>query len=375
MTYTIFDFYRAARSNDIGIVRKIATESPIFINEKIRDSGFNALMYASAKGNIETVILLTKEFHALVDLKDSNGWSALMHAVDYGSVSVVKFLIEECHANFNLQNRSGETVLMMARYKVREYLLGVEGIDANLKCYIGGFTALHLAASNREIEVAHDLVKKCGADVNITDNRGYTALMICVEKHSPSDFIDYFDIMRCLVKECNANVEAVSDCGDTALMIAAQKGDVDLIKFLVKELGANVHAERNDRMTSLMLAIKYGHGDAAYFLTEECGAIINADDKKLLLRCYGRVNNLLMLITYCDAECSVEELDLSVNTTCPSQMAYIHHKRHEYQIITAAINRTEQQHALTSAVERSSIPSWTALILTRKNTAVDRSVT
>ena len=95
------------------------------------------------------------------------------------------------------------------------------------------------------------ILLETGADVNVDDQWGVTALISASYYHSP-DFIknslsfgmnvnadvNQPEIIKILIK-AGANVNAVRDNGLTALAIASMEGSSDIVKILI-DAGADV---------------------------------------------------------------------------------------------------------------------------------------
>ena len=84
---------------------------------------------------------------------------------------------------------------------------------------------------------------KSGADVNMKDEHGYTALMLAYRTQTAQ-----------LLIEAGADVDAHDNNGETALMWASAQGNVDRVKLLIKS-GADVNAmDKTCGDTALMRA-------------------------------------------------------------------------------------------------------------------------
>ena len=84
------------------------------------------------------------------------------------------------------------------------------------------------AVKSNEIEEVKKLIKE-GADVNVVDKNGATAL------HKAS-YWDHSEIVKMLI-EAGANVNVVNKYGITALHLASLLGHSEIVKIL-KEAGA-----------------------------------------------------------------------------------------------------------------------------------------
>ena len=99
---------------------------------------------------------------------------------------------------------------------------------------------------------------KNGADVNLQDEDGNTALMWAVSSA-------YTEAVKALIA-ANADVNLQNIYGETALMWAASKGDTEIVKVLIAA-GADLNLQNNSGSTALIWATR-------------CGANFNLQKKK-----------------------------------------------------------------------------------------------
>lgn len=117
-----------------------------------------------------------------------------------------------------------------------------------------GETALQLAVCGRN-HVAAERLLEAGADSDIPDNKGRTAVIDAVSRND-------IDMLR-LLKRHNANLDIADNDGMTAAMYAVTLRRLDMLKELIS-LGASLGGQRKkDRANILTLARR--SGDAAMF--------------------------------------------------------------------------------------------------------------
>jgi serine/threonine-protein phosphatase 6 regulatory ankyrin repeat subunit B len=102
---------------------------------------------------------------------------------------------------------------------------------------------------------------KAGADVNLRDNIGRTALMDAAWR------IDSYAVFDCLAST-GADINAKDLNGRNALMLASGSGNVKAVKDLIK-LGADVNVQDNSGKTALM--------EAAWNFTDESSREVVAE--------------------------------------------------------------------------------------------------
>lgn len=167
------------------------------------------------------------------------------------------------------------------------------GIDPNVKDESTGATALIRAASHDDRDMVNVLLNG-GANVNLKDAGGYTALLRALEKKNEAiaevllsqpqvdlnaqgfsgmTVLSWYvaagreDKVQNLLAR-GANPRLSDRDGDTPLHIAAQRGNVRLIDMLLAA-GADPNVKNKLGGTPLMWAGVYGHEEAARLLLEK----------------------------------------------------------------------------------------------------------
>jgi ankyrin repeat protein len=87
------------------------------------------------------------------------------------------------------------------------------------------------------------LLLSLGADIEIKDSKGKTALICASEK-------GHLDIVKELINN-GANIDAKDNDGKTALIISSNIGNLEIVKELLNN-GANIDARDNKGMTSIL---------------------------------------------------------------------------------------------------------------------------
>jgi len=119
-------------------------------------------------------------------------------------------------------------------------------------------TALIWAAKYEHQTAIVDLLIKAGANKDIKDNDGRTALM-------HATYYGHKDIVDLLIKS-GANKDIKDNNGYTALMHAACEGREAIVDSLI-EASANKDIKDNDGHTALMWAAHYGYKDIVNLLS------------------------------------------------------------------------------------------------------------
>lgn len=217
------------------------------------DSNSTALMLAIMEGNVNAVdnLLAAK---VPLDTRGKRDNTALMLAAARGHNDIVQKLID-AGAVVNAVNAEGYTALSLAAMfghcnTVR--ILAQAGSNLNVRDYSTGSTPL-IQAVYWKIDVMQQLLIELGADVNVVDNRGCTALMNAVWSGNVSS-------VKLLVNH-GANVNCGKQLGcpsavHYALMLP-NANDAEILRILI-EHGANISEPYTDGDSVLMQACYWG---------------------------------------------------------------------------------------------------------------------
>lgn len=123
-----------------------------------------------------------------------------------------------------------------------------------------GWTALHIASRNGNLEIVHLLLSQPTIDVNVKNRWKSTPLMIAAGSGN-------LDVVDLLLKHPRVQVDAQAEYyGRTALIEAALNGQLPIVKTLVTH-GANVNAtDKTGRNSALVEAIKNRHVHVATYI-------------------------------------------------------------------------------------------------------------
>lgn len=205
---------------------------------------------------------LTSQVVLMGDVSISAPSSPLVIAAMEDDASAVKELLS-AGANANVVDETFQVsalaiAVAKGNLEMTQHLLWY-GADVNLK-NPRGQTALMNLGSNSTAEVVRALVA-AGAKLDIQDEDGYTALMFVVND-------DNMEVLQALL-DAGAPVNTKNQKGQTALMLAASRGNLDQVKALIAagadiyerdEEGSTVlkHARDNDHRAVMKLLRTYG---------------------------------------------------------------------------------------------------------------------
>lgn len=147
---------------------------------------------------------------------------------------------------FHFVCRKGYKILM-------EVTLSHIDVNAELR-YVAHITGNKLAA---ELLINH------GADVNASDNEGFTALMF-------ASAYGRLDVVEMLL-DCGAHINTANVSGQTALMLASSHGCLDVVELLCAR-GAYLNIADNDGWTAVVYALTNDQRKVADFLKAQFAA-------------------------------------------------------------------------------------------------------
>ncbi|KAM9349340.1 KN motif and ankyrin repeat domain-containing protein 4-like [Symphorus nematophorus] len=167
----------------------------------------------------------------LVNLADDNGNTVLHYSVSHCNYSIVSLLLDTGVSDVNLQNHAGYTTVMLASLTAPDGPGGMEVVrklmelgNIHIRSSQTGQTALHLAVRHGRVVMVR-LLLSCGADANIQDSQGTTALMFAAER-------GHTHIARLLLERSQCDLTLTDKRGRTALSIAMQGSHTDTAALL-----------------------------------------------------------------------------------------------------------------------------------------------
>ena len=171
--------------------------------------------------------------------------------------------------NINYNNDIGNYIKLI-KYLVKN------GADVNLQD-LKGETALMKAIYRKDSRLVKYLVKN-GADVNLKDLEGETALMKAV-------VIGKIDILESLKMETEVNLQDLK--GETALMKAAFIGKIDILESLLK-MEADVNLQDLEGETALMKSRNFNITNHLVYNNANCSLKNNKGETALMKAVYIR---------------------------------------------------------------------------------------
>jgi len=196
---------------------------------KYPDSPFirTPLTEAARRGNMGMVRLLVQQ-GADVNKQSEGRWTALMWSAFEGNLPITRLLISR-NARLNARDYNQDTALHLAATNGQnpntvKFLLTQRGVEVNAVNEVGR-TPLMGACENGWWQVAWALIRS-GADINMTDREGVSALMLAVSSRN-------MDLVRMLVEQGDYWTLNMRDSqGRAAVDYAANGKMFKIVKYL-----------------------------------------------------------------------------------------------------------------------------------------------
>ncbi len=244
-------------SQDIKFQKKIILEefikeNPTYI-DKVYNKGITPLFYAVVFGNFDAVKLLV-ENGANILHRDKNNKTA------YQYIDKIKDETIRSEISLYFKNKYSEMRENIDQQKLSNFNDLIKGIkefkqlnkinqDIKIKEVVnainGGTYAIIEAAFLNQERVVNDLVKRYKADINVQDEKGYTALMLAA-------YCECEKMVKLLLK-LKADINIQNKEGLSAIFVA---GNEKIFKLLLKERNLNINLQDNKGNSLLHYAAK-----------------------------------------------------------------------------------------------------------------------
>ena len=283
----------------------------------VSNTGFTALIIASAHGHTGAIEYLLKDAKADVNAMHETHVTPLMYAAASGHIDAMKLLLDVGKVDVNEHHTNGGSALLEAATggagEAMTFLLE-KGAKADL-VDLDGVTPLHAVTSKGDydgtVALLQALKKSMSKDelvahINLPSHSGGTAVMfaaagghpkctkLMIEEGADVDAIatatpDYLEKLALMIEEgtVDPNEDPHVD-GVTGVHVAAEEGHLECVNLLV-EAGADVTVLDEEERTPLLLAVKGNYGEVASALVKA-----GADPNTPYVDEEGESHNLLM---------------------------------------------------------------------------------
>jgi len=195
-----------------------------------RDDVEDTPLLIATRSGYNTMVSLLLQYGADPDVQDEDGKTPLMYAIDHNKVYMVRTLID-AHASLTLKN-----ILLYAAKKVTDGDVDVSILDMIVRAGVNldmqdrdGSTALMMVSAIKDDPLPTIILLDHGANPNIRDNGGYTALMIAAHAGN-------IDTCKALIAH-GADTSVTSRDGQTAYTLTNR----DDIKNLISRNSSSIY--------------------------------------------------------------------------------------------------------------------------------------
>lgn len=247
-------FLRDVMSGDVDKVRTLI--------EKYKDArgprGNTPVLVAAEYDRLEVLKLLVFRGANLADRNES-GWSALHFAAERGNILTVKFLLAQ-QADTTVVDEHGLRAIDIAAKcghidVIRE--MHSNGVDLRHVC-VSGRSIIHYGASNSSSNserVMKYLLDQEGAEADVSDSCGWTALHVAASKGSAAT------VKLLLLRGADPNrltsLDIASHAFSTksALHLAVERHHCEIVSLLLAHPGININVPNQNQETPLIVAV------------------------------------------------------------------------------------------------------------------------
>jgi len=195
------------------------------------DLGRTPLMHAVMKKNINIIRFFTTKDTSKINESDCNGDTALIYAFKLNNNEIIEELLL-WNADFEIKNNKNDTTLTISATHSNLYLFDYLSIDSFNSIInnqnIDGDTALIIASRKGHKDFLKTLLTSSVINLNIQNKDGYTALMYASEKNNE-------EIIKILIFK-GADVNIKNNKGKTAIKLTNN----EKIKNLIDKKNHNV---------------------------------------------------------------------------------------------------------------------------------------
>ncbi|XP_065335612.1 serine/threonine-protein phosphatase 6 regulatory ankyrin repeat subunit B-like [Cloeon dipterum] len=275
----------AVEENELDLVKLLVEENisglqrnkeTFEINEV--ESDLNVLHFAIQEGYTEIAKFLIEKSPGLKNVENGDDESLLKFSAKSKCLEICQMLIEEEGVDVNTLRPSGEPRDWTLDDNIcMDHFLILQKSDVNMTDERGK-TALHCAAEHGYLERVKELIN-AGANIQAVDENGWNAF------HFACSSVRYFDDDDEMNEIHENTVQIIQKLHSTDSQLAKEKTgrgqtglhihlkfsycSVEVTRFLVEEIGVDVKAKDNNGCTALRIAVKKGQRFVDYLMTKD----------------------------------------------------------------------------------------------------------
>ncbi|XP_050409060.1 putative ankyrin repeat protein RF_0381 [Patella vulgata] len=240
----------------------------------ILSNEFITPLFTAARRGFMSVLSYLVDHGAHVSVPDLNLYTVLHHIITKPNTILFVQKLIKAGLEINLQNKLGETSLYLAtKYRngcAVKILLNTNGCDVNLSDK-KGITPLLLAVEQNDIEI-FKLLHHHGATVKKQNSREMSVLHLAIQNGNAG-------IVDILLYNHGCDVNLSDKVGVTPLLLAVEQNEIEIVTLLQTH-GADVNKQNSRGMSPLHLAIKKGSKHIVDILLNNHSCDVNLSDKE-----------------------------------------------------------------------------------------------
>ena len=223
--------------------------------------GCNCLHVAAFSRHLTLCKTLVDKHKLDVNCDDKNGWTPLHYSITHGSYEFVSFFANKC-TDIHVKTKKGKNCLHLAaldgHLNLCKALIDKSKFDVNTGDN-DGLTALHYSAISGSYELL-SFFANMGIDIHLKTSNSSNVLHL-------SASCGHLNLCKTLINEHNFDVNMVNNKGYTALHYSAENGSFDLFSYIL-ENGSEIYCKTNDMKNVLHISAHEGHIEICKFVLD-----------------------------------------------------------------------------------------------------------
>ncbi|KAK3103797.1 hypothetical protein FSP39_021966 [Pinctada imbricata] len=225
--HTLTPLMLACTKHDLDVIR-ILVEHGANLNLVNKD-GWNPFHIACREGDIQVMKYLLSKDTQSWDTVSKNGRTPLHTAALHGNTEAVSYLLDNCAVVMDTTDSCGSTpfidALRSGHVDIARILLNRQKVDIHKEDNFG-YQTIHLAVQTGQLMSVQFLVEDCSLDVNGRSTKGFFPLAVAAKEGQLS-------VMQYLVDK-GADIDMADNKGRTALHIAAAAQHAECCQYLLQ---------------------------------------------------------------------------------------------------------------------------------------------